>query len=39
MFTDFDEEGRLRVFFNAEHDRWLEEQATSYFKKYADCWS
>ena len=35
VFMDFDEEGRLRVFFNAEHDKWLEEQATSYFTKYA----
>ena len=35
VFMDFDEEGRLRVFFNAEHDKWLEDQATSYFTKYA----
>ena len=39
VFMDFDEEGRLRVFFNAEHDKWLEEQATSYFTKYAHRWS
>ena len=39
VFTDFDEEGRLRVFFNAEHDKWLEEQAMSYFRKYTHRWS
>ena len=39
VFMDFDEEGRLRVFFNAEHDKWLEEQATSYFAEYAHRWS
>ena len=39
VFMDFDEEGRLRVFFNAEHDKWLEEQATAYFAKYAHRWS
>ncbi len=39
VFMDFDGEGRLRVFFNAEHDKWLEEQATSYFAKYAHRWS
>ena len=35
VFTDFDEEGRLRVFFHAEHDRWLEEQAMSYYRENA----
>ncbi len=39
VFMDFDDEGRLRVFFHAEHDKWLEEQATSYFAKYAHRWS
>ena len=39
VFMDFDDEGRLRVFFNAEHDKWLVEQATSYFTKYAHRWS
>ena len=39
VFMDFDEAGRLRVFFNAEHEKWLEEQATSYFAKYAHRWS
>ena len=39
VFMDFDDEGRLRVFFNAEHDKWLEEQATSYFEKYAHRWA
>ena len=38
-FTDFDEEGRLRVFFHAEHDRWLEEQAMSYYQSHAGSWS
>ena len=35
VFTDFDEEGRLRVLFHAEHDAWLEEQAMSYYKEHA----
>ena len=39
VFMDFDDEGRLQVFFNAEHDRWLEEEATSYFLRYAHRWS
>ena len=39
VFMDFDDEGRLRVFFNAEHDKWLMKQATSYFMKYAHRWS
>ena len=39
VFMDFDDEGRLRVFLNAEHDRWLEEQATSYFAEFAHRWS
>ena len=39
VFMDFDDEGRLRVFFNAEHDKWLMEQATSYFTKFAHRWS
>ena len=38
-FTDFDEEGRLRVFFHAEHDRWLEEQAMSYYQSHASSWT
>ena len=38
-FTDFDEEGRLRVFFHAEHDQWLEEQAMSYYQSHASSWS
>ena len=32
VFTDFDEEGRLRVAFHAEHDDWLEDQAVSYYE-------
>ena len=39
VFMDFDDEGRLRVFFNAKHDKWLMEQAMSYFTKYAHRWS
>ena len=35
VFTDFDEERRLRVFFHAEHDAWLQEQAMSYYKEHA----
>ena len=35
VFTDFDEKGRLRVFFHAEHDAWLQEQAMSYYKEHA----
>ena len=35
VFTDFDEEGRLRVLCHSEHDDWLEEQAMSYYKERA----
>ena len=35
VFTDFDEEGRLRVLFQSEHDDWLQEQAMSYYKERA----
>ena len=35
VFTDFDEEGRLRVLFHSEHDDWLEEQAMSYYDERA----
>ena len=36
VFTWFDDEGRLCVFFHGEHERWLEEQAMSYYQKNAD---
>ena len=36
VFTWFDDEGRLCVAFHAEHDKWLEEQAMSYYQKNAD---
>lgn len=39
VFSDFDEEGRLRVFFHAEHDEWLRNQAISYFETQAHNWS
>ena len=39
VFMDFDDEGRLRVVFIAEHDKRLEEQTLSYFAKYAHRWS
>ena len=39
VFTDFDEEGRLRVLFHSEHDDWLTEQVTSYYKSHANLWS
>ena len=35
VFTSFDDEGRLQVFFHAEHDKWLEEQAMSYYQQHA----
>ena len=35
VFTDFDEEGRLRVLFHAAHDEWQLEQADSYYKSHA----
>ena len=35
VFTDFDDEGRLRVFFHAAHDEWQLEQADSYYKSHA----
>ena len=38
-FTDFDEEGRLRVFFHAQHDDWLKEQSLSLYQRHADSWS
>ena len=36
VVTWFDDEGRLCVFFHGEHEKWLEEQAMSYYKKHAD---
>ena len=39
VFTEFDEEGRLRILFHAAHDEWLAEQALSYYQKYADNFS
>ena len=38
VFTDFDEEGRLRVLFHSEHDGWLTEQAMSYYNSNANIW-
>ena len=39
VFTDFDEEGKLRVLFHAQHDEWLEEQALSLYQRHSDSWS
>ena len=39
VFTDFDDEGRLRVYFNASHEEWLLEQAASYYRSHAHLWS
>ena len=39
VFTDFDEEGRLRVYFHAQHDEWLKAQALSLYQRHADNWS
>ena len=39
VFTDFDDEGRLRVFFQAAHDEWLLEQASTYYENHAHLWS
>ena len=35
VFTQFDDEGRLRVLFHAEHDDWLREQAIAYYERNA----
>lgn len=35
IFADFDDEGRLRVLFNSEHDDWLESQAREYYSRSA----
>ncbi len=37
-FTYFDDEGRLCVAFHAEHDEWLQEQATSYYRQHSGTW-
>ena len=39
VFTDFDEEGRLRLFFRSDLDEWLREQVMSYYLAHADSWS
>ena len=39
VFTKFDQEGRLCVAFNSEHDEWLTKEATAYFERHADRWS
>ena len=39
VFTDFDEEGRLRLFFRSDLDEWLREQVMSYYMVHADSWS
>ena len=39
VFTQFDEEGRLRILFHAAHDEWLTEQVMSHYQKYADKFS
>ncbi|WP_423918879.1 hypothetical protein [Candidatus Poriferisodalis sp.] len=35
VFTDFDDEGHLRILFHAEHDKWLEEQVKEYYGQNA----
>ena len=35
VFADFDDEGRLRVLFNPEHDDWLQSQAREYYSRNA----
>ena len=39
VFTDFDAEGRLRLFFRSDLDEWLREQVMSYYLAHADSWS
>lgn len=34
-FSQFDEQGRLRVLFHAGHDAWLAEQAMFYYRQHA----
>ena len=36
VFTDFDEERRLRVFFNQKHDEWLTQQVKDHYQEYSD---
>ena len=36
VFTQFDEEGRLCVAFEAKHDDWLTNEANSLFQRHAD---
>ena len=38
VFTWFNDEGRLCVAFHAEHDKWLQEQAMSYYERNAHDW-
>ncbi len=35
VITEFDDEGRLRVCFHAEHDDWLEKQVREYYSRNA----
>lgn len=39
VFTDFDEEGRLRVLSHAQHEEWLKEQALALYQRHADAWT
>ena len=39
VFTWFQEDGRLCVAFQAAHDEWLKEQATSYYQRHAGKWT
>ena len=38
VFTDFDDDGRLRVMFHSQHDEWLTEQVKSYYESHARHW-
>ena len=39
VFTWINEERKLCVAFEAEHDEWLREQAMSYYQRNADKWA
>ena len=38
VFTDFDEQGRMRILFHAQHDEWLKGEALSYYRRHTERW-
>ena len=39
VFTDFDDDGRLRVLFHSQHDDWLKGQTISYYDENKHLWA